>query len=308
MKNLLFLLIISINFVDAELSFGSIEEIFIANGEHNRKIQIYYPTDVVINEKTKFIIMNDGEELFQEKDSWNGGAWNIDDSFKKLYQDGVNLNIVVIALDSAKRSKGKIIDETRRYVEYFPNEAIEFFEEGIKKNTYSYFIDKKELNYPYFLINTVIPYLEEKFNTQLNQSNLGIIGASMGGLSALNTMLEYPDYFGFAGCISTHWVGIKPSEYLLLPIRRKITGDKETTEAIRKYIDSNVLILNNKRIYFDHGTVGLDSLYGPPQEDINKIFEDNDIDFRSKVFLDHGHETNFFGARFGSLLVYLLEE
>ncbi len=308
MKNLFFLLIISINFVDAELSFGSIEEIFIANGEHNRKIQIYYPTDVVINEKTKFIIMNDGEELFQEKDSWNGGAWNIDDSFKKLYQDGVNLNIVVIALDSAKRSKGKIIDETRRYVEYFPNEAIEFFEEGIKKNTYSYFIDKKELNYPYFLINTVIPYLEEKFNTQLNQSNLGIIGASMGGLSALNTMLEYPDYFGFAGCISTHWVGIKPSEYLLLPIRRKITGDKETTEAIRKYIDSNVLILNNKRIYFDHGTVGLDSLYGPPQEDINKIFEDNDIDFRSKVFLDHGHETNFFGARFGSLLVYLLEE
>ena len=55
----------------------------------------------------------------------------------------------------------------------------------------------------------------------------------------------------------------------------------------------------NKRIYFDHGTVGLDSLYGAPQEDINKIFKGNDIDFKSKVFLDHGHETNFFGERFG---------
>ena len=89
MKNFLFLLIISINFLNAELSFGSIEEVFIANGEHNRKVQIYYPTDIKINKKTKFIIMNDGEELFQEKDSWSGGAWNIDDSFKKLYQDGV---------------------------------------------------------------------------------------------------------------------------------------------------------------------------------------------------------------------------
>ncbi len=308
MKNFLFLLIISINFLNAELSFGSIEEVFIANGEHNRKVQIYYPTDIKINKKTKFIIMNDGEELFQEKDSWSGGAWNIDDSFKKLYQDGVSLNIVVIALDSAKRSKGKIIDETRRYVEYFPNEVIGFFSEGMKKNTYSYFIDKKDLNYPHFLINTVIPYLEEKFNMKLDQSNLGIIGASMGGLSALNTILEYPNYFGFAGCISTHWVGIKPSEYFLLPIRRKITGDEETTEAIRKYVDRNILKLKNKRIYFDHGTVGLDSLYGAPQEDINKIFEGNDIDFKSKVFLDHGHETNFFGERFGPLLVYLLEE
>ena len=308
MKNFLFLLIISINFLNAELSFGSIEEAFIANGEHNRKIQIYYPIDIKINEKTKFIIMNDGEELFQEKDSWSGNAWNIDDSFKKLYQDGVSLNIVVIAIDSAKRSKGKIIDETRRYVEYFPNEAIEFFNKGMKKNTYSYLIDNKELNYPYFLINTVIPYLEEKFNMKLDQFNLGIIGASMGGLSALNTALEYPDYFGFAGCISTHWVGIKPSEYFLLPIRRKITGDEETTEAIRKYVDSNIIKLKNKRIYFDHGTVGLDSLYGAPQEDINKIFKGNDIDFKSEVFLDHGHETNFFGERFGPLLVYLLEE
>ena len=36
--------------------------------------------------------------------------------------------------------------------------------------------------------------------------------------------------------------------------------------------------------------------------------KDNDIDFKSKVFLGHGHETNFFGDRFGPLLVYLLEK
>ena len=43
------------------------------------------------------------------------------------------MNLVVIAIHSAKRFKGKIIDETRRYSEYFPKQAIGFFDKGFKK-------------------------------------------------------------------------------------------------------------------------------------------------------------------------------
>ena len=81
-------------------------------------------------------------------------------------------------------------------------------------------------------------------------------------------------------------VGIKPSEYISLPFSKDpfITGDEDTAKAIKKYIASKINNLNEKRIYFDHGTVGLDSLYGNPQTEINELFKINGIEFQSKVF------------------------
>jgi enterochelin esterase-like enzyme len=142
----------------------------------------------------------------------------------------------------------------------------------------------------------------------LNKDNLGVMGSSMGGLSALNTIIEYPDIFGFAGCLSTHWVGIKPGEYLLLPFRKKIDGDKDTIDAIKKYVVANLLKIKDHRIYFDHGTVGLDYLYRNPQNDINQIFTENGMAFESKVFEGHDHDPNDFGKRFTPSLNYLTKK
>ena len=298
----------------AELSFGSIEEIFINSESNIRKVQIYYPTPTKkdINSETKFIIMNDGEELFSEEDSWNGMSWNIDDSFKELYDEGFNLNIIIIAIDSAKRHKGKIIDETRRYAEYFPKESIQYFQNGLKKYIYKSFIDTKKFDYPNFIVNGVIPLIETKFNVVLNKNNLGVMGASMGGLSSINLCLEYPELFGFVGSFSTHWVGIQISEYIVLPVKIEtntveISGDKETTLAIRKYVKENIEEITDQKFYFDHGTLGLDSLYGVPQKEIDKIFNNNQIRFQTKVFPGHEHKSPFFGERFKSGLIYLLE-
>ena len=115
----------------SDLSIGSIEEVFIKNGSYERKIQIYNPFGKTINTDTTFIIMNDGEELFSEEDSWNGMSWNIDDSFLELYRSGIELNVVIIGINSAKRNKGNIIDETRRYAEYFPKESIQYFDRSL---------------------------------------------------------------------------------------------------------------------------------------------------------------------------------
>ena len=59
---------------------------------------------------------------------WKRRVFLVDDSFLELTKQGIDLNLVVIAINSAKRNKGKIIDETRRYAEYFPNESIAYFE------------------------------------------------------------------------------------------------------------------------------------------------------------------------------------
>ena len=251
--------------------------------------------------------MNDGEELFSESDSWNGKAWNIDETFKDLKTQKENLNLVIIAIDSAKRINGNILDETRRYAEYFPKESIKYIDENLKRWIYHNFIDSQKFNYQDFVINKVIPSIEKKFDTKLNRDNLGIIGASMGGLSALNMSIENPEIFGFVGCISTHWVGLKISEYLILPFRMKISGDESTTKAIQKYIKKNVGKLSSQKLYFDHGTVGLDSLYENPQNEINKILLGSKINFIYEVHPNHDHEPKFFGQRFKNILLNFID-
>ena len=299
--------VVSLQSFSTELSIGSIEEIYLKSGTNERRIQIYYPYSKNVNNQTKFIIMNDGEELFSENDSWNGKAWNIDQTFKDLKTQKENLNLVIIAIDSAKRINGNILDETRRYAEYFPKESIKYIDGNLKRSIYSNFIDSQKFNYQDFVINKVIPSIEKKFDTKLNRDNLGIIGASMGGLSALNMSIENPEIFGFVGCISTHWVGIKISEYLILPFRMKISGDESTTKAIQKYIKDNVSKLSSQKLYFDHGTVGLDSLYENPQNEINKILLGSQINFIYEVHPNHDHEPKFFGQRFKNILLNFID-
>ena len=305
------LILFSMN-ISSNLSIGSIEEVFLeSNQSYQRRIQIFYPYSDKTDNETIFIIMNDGEELFNENDSWNGKAWNIDKYFLDSAEEITNKNIVVIAIDSAKRVNGKIIDETRRYAEYFPNESIQHFDKGLRKNLYKSLIDKAELNHPDFITKKLLPFLEDKFNTKLGKHNLGIMGASMGGLSAINTVIEHPDLFGFVGCISTHWIGIRPSEYLLLPFsfaldERKIIGDKVTTDGVVKYIEMNSEKLKDIKIYFDHGTESLDAFYPAAQKSVNNILDTQGIEYKYIIFDGYGHEPEYFGKRFGSILSYLI--
>ena len=116
------------------LSTGGIEEIYLKTGKgHERRVQIYKPFEQAISQNTKYLIMNDGEELFDESDSWNGRAWDIDGKFLEYKNSGNSMDIIIIAIDNAKRAKGNFIDDTRRYIEYFPKESIDYFEDGIHK-------------------------------------------------------------------------------------------------------------------------------------------------------------------------------
>ena len=169
--NFLIIAIFSLQSFSTELSIGLIEEIYLKSGTNERRVQIYYPYSKYVNNETTFIIMNDGEELFSEDDSWNGKAWNIDETFKDLKIQKENLNLVIIAIDSAKRINGNILDETRRYAEYFPKESIRYIDESFKRSIYSNFIDSRKFNYQDFVINKVIPAIETKFNIRLNKDS-----------------------------------------------------------------------------------------------------------------------------------------
>ena len=302
---ILLLLFISLNSF-SDVSFGELENFVIESDYDTRKIQIYYPNNKIIDSDTLFIFMNDGEELFNAAESWHNMEWGIDEKIEQMNLNENELNFVIIAIHSAKKGNRFFVDETKRYAEYFPKESIPYFDSGFKKRRYQEWVNNNNLYYLEFLTEDVIPFVEDKFDISLNNKNLGIIGASMGGLSALNALIEHPDLFGFAGCISTHWVGIKPLEYFLLPLVGKIDGDDDTANAIISYIEDNITNIDDQKIYFDHGTVGLDSLYSTPQRRVNKILDSKSKDYKYLVFDGYDHYASEFGSRFDGVLEYLV--
>ena len=290
----------------SDVSFGELESFVIESDYDTRKIQIYYPNNKKIDSDTLFIFMNDGEELFNAAESWHNMEWGIDEKIEEMNLNESELNFVIIAIHSAKKGNRFFVDETKRYAEYFPKESIPYFDSGFKKRRYQEWVNNNNLYYLEFLTEDVIPFVEEKFDISLNNKNLGIIGASMGGLAALNALIEHPDLFGFAGCISTHWVGIKPLEYVLLPLVGKIDGDDDTANAIISYIEDNITNIDDQKIYFDHGTVGLDSVYSTPQRRVNAILDSKSKDYKYLVFDGYDHYAPEFGSRFDSVLEYLV--
>ena len=292
-------------FGNSKVTFGNIEHIeFHSDIIGERKIEIYRPIDLPTNNSTIYIFMQDGQMLFDSSLTWNHQDWNIDGIFSERIDK--NNNIVLIGVSSANISGDGFLGNTKRYAEYFPKQSLKYFNKNFKTVLYNNFINRKRFDYLDFMMNELVPFIEKKYNTNLNKNNTGILGSSMGGLMALNAIIEYPENFGFAGCFSVHWIGIKPIDFFLLPIRNKVTEDQDLVEGLKKYIDSNIKKLENHRLYFDYGTEGLDQYYSIPQNDIDKIFIKNNINFKSFMFEGHSHEEKFWSQRFEGALDFLI--
>ncbi len=72
-------------------------------------------------------------------------------------------------------------------------------------------------------------------------------------------LCEYPDVFGGAACLSTHWVGIFETENNPIP------------DALVSYLSKELPDPATHRIYFDYGTATLDVLYEPYQLQVDSV-------------------------------------
>ena len=295
-----------------EIVFGTLlEEVFESKFLGERRLLIYSPSKEVIDQDTTFIIIQDGQYLFDGKVNWRDEEWGIDETLQSLNKKNKLPNIVVVGVENAARTNGgKLLDESKRYAEYFPKQAIKYFGFGFRKFAYQNFVDLEKFDYIKFLEEELIPYLEDKFERDMSSKNMGILGSSMGGLISLNALIELPQRFGFAASLSTHWIGIRPLDYALFPFRSEIRffGDPYTTEAIYSYIIENIDELREKKIYLDRGTESLDQFYEEPQNKIDEIFSSNALTFQSLVFEGFGHNPKDFGKRFEGVLNFILEE
>ena len=56
-----------------------------------------------------------------------------------------------------------------------------------------------------FLVTELKPFIDANYRTLPGRADTSVMGSSMGGLISQYAMSRYPDVFGGAGCVSTHW-------------------------------------------------------------------------------------------------------
>jgi enterochelin esterase-like enzyme len=81
----------------------------------------------------------------------------------------------------------------------------------------------------------------------------------MGGLISMYAICEYPEIFGRAACLSTHWVGTFSMENNPCP------------DIFIQYLKQQLPDPKTHKIYFDCGDQTLDALYPPIQQKVDQI-------------------------------------
>ena len=111
-------------------------------------------------------------------------------------------------------------------------------------------------------------------------------------------LCEYPNIFGGAACISTHWTG---AANFVIP---------ELSEALLLYFKQHLPNPKNHKIYFDYGSVGLDSLYKVHQNKMDEIMRLKNYNNKlwiTKEFVGTGHDEKARRSRLNIPLQFILE-
>jgi enterochelin esterase-like enzyme len=96
-----------------------------------------------------------------------------------------------------------------------------------------------------FLVDELKPFVDAGYRTLPDQTHTFVMGSSMGGLISLYALTEYPQAFGGAGCLSTHWPA--------------------GGAGLVDYFGEVLPAPGAHKLYFDFGTETLDHTYEPFQ-------------------------------------------
>jgi predicted alpha/beta superfamily hydrolase len=213
-----------------------------------RNIEIWLPKEYFDNKAQSFpvVYMHDGQNVFNAGTSTSGVALEADITAAKVIEDEAATPFIIVA----------IWNTDKRFLEYFPEKAaqhlskqdIDEIEEvwDIKNLKKSDFLGDEYLQ---FITAELKPYIDKNYRTLKDTEYTAIAGGSMGGLISLYAICEYPDIFGQAACISTHWPVLFDN------------GNMNPSEAVRTYMEENLPDPGSQRLYFDHGTETLDQYY-----------------------------------------------
>jgi predicted alpha/beta superfamily hydrolase len=249
----------------------------------SRNIDIWLPPSYDRDSGTRYpvLYMHDGQNLFNPETSFIGVDWGIDETMTGLIEQGKIRETIVVG----------IWNTSRRFHEYMPQRPVEeLVESGILDFRAEGFEMPCSDDYLKFIVEELKPFIDESYPTLTGRNDTYIMGSSMGGLISLYAACEYPDVFGGAGCISTHW-----------PVGNGL---------VLMYLKKSLPPPGGNLFYFDYGTETIDSLYEPFQLKADAIIYEAGYtegeDWITMKFEGHEHSEKAWRKRVHIPLEFLL--
>ncbi|RZJ71220.1 alpha/beta hydrolase-fold protein [Flavobacterium sp.] len=261
-----------------------------------RDVDVWLPPNYDAKQKYPVLYMHDGQMLFDADMTWNKLSWEVDNVAGKLIESGAIRKFIVVGISNVPDF---------RFSDYFPQKPFESLPKKTQDSIYGLYFGEKQMfnakvnadNYLKFIVNELKPFIDKTFPTKTDAANTYIAGSSMGGLISLYAVCEYPKTFGGAACLSTHWIGATGVAQNPIP------------GAFLNYLDKKLPKAENHKIYFDHGTEGIDANYGLTQKKVDAILQKHGYkmptSFYSKVFPGDDHNEKAWSSRLEQPLGFL---
>jgi enterochelin esterase-like enzyme len=262
-----------------------------------RKVDVWLPDGYSSAKKYAVLYMHDGQMLFDSTGTWNHLEWRVDETAGRLMRENKVRDFIVVGIHN-----GGLL----RHSEYFPEEPFESLSKTEQDSVMKakrpekkpVFYDTVQSDeYLKFIVTELKPYVDSMFSTSPDRGNTFIAGSSMGGLISLYAVCQYPEVFGGAACLSTHWTGIFT------------TVDNPIPAKFMKYLKKHLPDPASHKFYFDYGTEGLDAMYKPYQEQADRIMMRKgytSANWITKEFPGENHSENAWAKRLELPLMFLL--
>jgi enterochelin esterase-like enzyme len=282
---------------DATVTDGTLRVHASVSSEHviARTVSVWLPPgyDSTRAQGYPVLYMHDGQNLFRADSANFGVEWQVDETLTDLIEARAVPPVIVVGLHSTDRRTREYLPETPFRLQ--PDSVQRALRREMAPKVDS--VDILSDEYLHFLVEEVKPFVDRRYNTDPATANTFVAGSSMGGLVSIYALAEYPEVFAGAAGLSTHWA-----------LTRTRT-DTAFAVAFRNYLDERLPALRSKRLYFDHGTRTLDSLYAPHQAIIDSVLVARDFpadQWTSRVFEGAEHHERAWAARFDSVATFLL--
>ena len=175
------------------------------------------------------IYAHDGQNLFDPQTAYLGVDWGMDECLSDLiHRSRVRPTMVV-----------GVWNTPHRLDEYMPTRALP------RKRR------PRGEAYLRFLVEELKPYVDATYPTRPGPADTILLGSSMGGLASLHGVCEYPEIFGAAACLSTHWPALGG--------------------VAVNYVETHLPEPGSARFYFDLGTETTDAEYEPYQTRVDGL-------------------------------------
>jgi enterochelin esterase-like enzyme len=243
------------------VSAGTIVDLGVLQSKYAdpRRVVVWLPSGYSPNgPKYAVLYMHDGQNLFDTATAGYGMEWQVDENLDRLIRENKVRPTIVVG----------IWNTPKRLQEYLPSKAFNGLPSDYRQKIHAlYGGDPLSDGYLKFIVRELRPMIDARFNVKTDRTNTAIMGSSMGSLISLYAIDEYPDVFGEAGMMSTHWpLFLKPDGQSVSPEEYEVVS-----RAFERYLAPALPDPRTHKLYFDHGSESLDAIYARYHDRVDAV-------------------------------------